>query len=225
MVRLLIDAININTMKKSVIKTGLLVLAGSFLFSGCTQQMADNYASNNGHPNSEKMFMDLSKDKELATELSKYWNITEYNKNGITVIKEANIVNSGKLENFNEKFYPALEKSKYPKEYLSFVAKRGNTVKKYNFKISSNVFTNADQKFYLDNFFQNTLISTKQPIGNIYIEFDKDGRIISALGTYYYRYGELSISVDAFHTYFSGETAKKIERIVTKKELEDNLAF
>ena len=116
-------------MKNKLFTCAFSLLTCVSLFSGCTQQMANNYASNNGHPNSEKMFMDLSKDKELGTELSKYWNITEYNKNGITVIKEANIVNGGKLENFNEKFYPALEKSKFPKEYLEFVAKRGNTVK------------------------------------------------------------------------------------------------
>ena len=206
-------------------KSLLLVLAGSFLFTGCAEQMANNYAANNGHPNSEKMFMDLSKDKELGALLSKYWNITEYNKNGVTSIKEENIVNGGNIKYFGEKFYPALEKSKFPKEYLEFVQKRGNTVKKYNNKITQYVFANADIDFWLKHFFQDTQISSQQPIGNIYIEFDKDGRIVSALGTYVYRYGEVSISVDCYHTYFSGETAKKIERIVTKKELEDNLAF
>ena len=38
------------------------------------------------------MFMDLTPDKELGTELSKYWTNTDYNKDGIVVIKEADIV-------------------------------------------------------------------------------------------------------------------------------------
>jgi hypothetical protein len=58
-----------------------------------------------------------------------------------------------------------------------------------------------------------------------YIEFDKEGRVVSALGSYVYKSGNYDVRADCYHTYFSGAKAKIIETIFTKKELEDNLAF
>lgn len=212
-------------MKRIFLTYSFLLLTYGILFTGCAEQMAEAYAFNNGHPNSQKMFMDLTPDKELGTELSKYWTNTDYNKDGIVVIKEADIVKNVKLEYFSEKFYPAYEKSNFPKDYVKFAEKRGNTVKKYNHDISKHVFSDVNPDFWLKHFFQDTSMSTQKPIGNIFIEFNKEGKIISGLGAYYYRWGENNISVDCYHTYFTGEAAKKIERIITKKQLEDNLAF
>lgn len=226
MAGLLIDAINTNTMKKSIIKTGLLVLTGSFLFTGCTQQIADNMAFNTGHPNSEKMFMDLSEDKELSSSIAKNWNKIDYNKNGITTLKEENIVRGVKLSEFQPNYLVNYEKSSYPKDYIAFAQKRGNTVKKYNSKINNKGMNQIDVNFALNHFYQNTQISSQYvATAPFYIEYDKDGRIVSALGSYVYRFGEQSISVDCYHTYFAGAKAKIMETIFTKKELEDNLAF
>ena len=72
MTGLLID--NINKMKRPIIKMGLLTLASTYLLTGCTQQVADNMAFKNGQPNSEKMFMDLSEDKELFDEVKELVN-------------------------------------------------------------------------------------------------------------------------------------------------------
>ena len=55
---------DINKIKKPIIKIGLLALASAYLLTGCTQQVTDNMAFKNGQPNSEKMFMDLSEDKD-----------------------------------------------------------------------------------------------------------------------------------------------------------------
>lgn len=215
-------------MKKILFKTGLSLLAGAILFTGCTSQMADNYAFSRGNPKSQQMFMNLSKDKELATELSKYWETTFHNKDGIIVIEEKDLVQGFEEKYFSEKFYPAYENSHFVKEYVAFVAKRGNTVKKYNSNIHQDAIEIGLQQYYWDYIFQkNGTGFTSQfiPRTPIYIEFDKDGRIVSALGVYVWKYGELNVSVTAFHTYFTGETAKKLERIFTKKQLEDNLAF
>ena len=84
---------DINKIKKPIIKIGLLALASAYLLTGCTQQVADNMAFKNGQPNSEKMFMDLSEDKELSASLSKSWNKVNYNKKGITTLKGVTTVN------------------------------------------------------------------------------------------------------------------------------------
>ena len=65
---------DINKIKKPIIKIGLLALVSAYLLTGCTQQVTDNMAFKNGQPNSEKMFMDLSENKELSASLSKNWD-------------------------------------------------------------------------------------------------------------------------------------------------------
>jgi len=125
MTGLLID--NINKMKRPIIKMGLLTLANTYLLTGCTQQVADNMAFKNGQPNSEKMFMDLSEDKELSASLSKNWNKVDYNKKGITTLKEENIVLGVKDLEFTADFLVNYEKSIYPKDYIAFAQKRGNS--------------------------------------------------------------------------------------------------
>ncbi len=224
MTGLLID--DINKMKKPIIKIGLLALASAYLLTGCTQQVTDNMAFKNGQPNSEKMFMDLSEDKELSASLSKNWNKVDYNKKGITTLKEENIVTGVKSSEFTANYLVNYEKSIYPKDYIAFAQKRGNTVKKYNSTINRKAMDRIDPYFSATHFYQD-MKNSSQSIASapFYIEFDKDGRVVSALGSYVYKSGKYNVRADCYHTYFSGAKAKIIETIFTKKELEDNLAF
>ena len=224
MTGLLID--DINKIKKPLIKMGLLVLASAYLLTGCTQQVTDNMAFKNGQPNSEKMFMDLSEDKELSASLSKNWNKVDYNKKGITTLKEENIVTGVKLLELAPNYLVNYEKSIYPKDYITFAQKRGNTVKKYNCTINKKGMNKIDPYFSATHFYQDTQNSYYDVISApFYIEFDKDGRVVSALGSYVYKSGKYDVYADCYHTYFSGANTKIIETIFTKKELEDNLAF
>lgn len=224
MTGLLID--DINKMKKPIIKIGLLALASAYLLTGCTQQVTDNMAFKNGQPNSEKMFMDLSEDKELSASLSKNWNKVDYNKKGITTLKEENIVTGVKSSEFTPNYLVNYEKSIYPKDYIAFAQKRGNTVKKYNSTINKKGMDRIDPYFSATHFYQD-MKNSYQGIATapFYIEFDKEGRVVSALGSYVYKSGNYDVRADCYHTYFSGAKAKIIETIFTKKELEDNLAF
>ena len=224
MTGLLID--DINKMKKPIIKIGLLALASTYLLTGCTQQVTDNMAFKNGQPNSEKMFMDLSEDKELSASLSKNWNKVDYNKKGITTLKEENIVTGVKSSEFTPNYLVNYEKSIYPKDYIAFAQKRGNRVKKYNSTINKKGMDRIDPYFSATHFYQD-MKNSYQGIATapFYIEFDKDGRVVSALGSYVYKSGSYDVRADCYHTYFSGAKAKIIETIFTKKELEDNLAF
>ena len=225
MTGLLID--DINKMKKPIIKMGLLALTSAYLLTGCTQQVTDNMAFKNGQPNSERMFMDLSEDKELAASLSKNWDKVNYNNNGITSLREENIVTSVKSLEFLSNYLVNYEKSIYPKDYIAFAQKRGNTVKKYNSTINKKGMDRIDPYFSATHFYQD-MKNSYQGIATVpfYIEFDKDGRVVSALGSYVYKSGSYDVRVaDCYHTYFSGAKAKIIETIFTKKELEDNLAF
>ena len=224
MTGLLID--DINKIKKPIIQIGLLALVSAYLLTGCTQQVADNKAFNTGQPNSEKMFMDLSEDKELSASLSKNWNKVDYNKKGITTLKEENIVVGVKSSEFTPNYLVNYEKSIYPKDYIAFAQKRGNTVKKYNNTINKKGMDRIDPYFSATHFYQD-MKNSYQGIASapFYIEFDKDGRVVSALGSYVYKSGNYDVRADCYHTYFSGAKAKIIETIFTKKELEDNLAF
>ncbi len=216
----------INKVKKPI-KIGLFVLASTYFLTGCTQQIADNMALKNGQPNSEKMFMDISDDKELAASLSKNWNKVNYNKNGITTLREENIVTNVKPLEFTANYLVNYEKSIYPKDYIAFAQKRGNTVKKYNSTINKKGMDRIDPYFSATHFYQD-MKNSSQSIASapFYIEFDKDGRVVSALGSYVYKSGSYDVRVaDCYHTYFTGAKAKVIEAIFTKKELEDNLAF
>ncbi len=224
MTRLLID--DINKVKKPIIKIGFLALASTYLLTGCTQQVADNMAFKNGQPNSEKMFMDLSEDKELSASLSKSWDKVNYNKKGVTTLKEENIVTGVKESEFTSNYLVNYEKSIYPKDYIAFAQKRGNTVKKYNSTINRKGMDRIDP-FFSGTHFYLDMKNSYQGIssGPFYIEYDKDGRVVSALGSYVYKSGKYDIRADCYHTYFSGAKAKIIETIFTKKELEENLAF
>lgn len=217
---------DINKIKKLIIKIGLLTLVSTYLLTGCTQQVTDNMAFKNGQPNSEKMFMDLSEDKELSASLSKNWNKVDYNKKGITTLKEENIVTGVKSSEFTPNYLVNYEKSIYPKDYIAFAQKRGNTVKKYNNTINKKGMDRIDPYFSATHFYQD-MRNSYQGIATapFYIEFDKEGRVVSALGSYVYKSGKYDIRADCYHTYFSGAKAKIIESIFTKKELEDNLAF
>jgi major membrane immunogen (membrane-anchored lipoprotein) len=224
MTGLLID--DINKMKKPIIKMGLLALTSAYLLTGCTQQVTDNMAFKNGQPNSERMFMDLSEDKELSASLSKNWNKVDYNKKGITTLKEENIVTGVKSSEFTANYLVNYEKSIYPKDYIAFAQKRGNTVKKYNSTINKKAMNRIDPSFSATHFYQDTQNNYHNvATAPFYIEYDKDGRVVSALGSYVYKSGKYDITADCYHTYFSGAKAKIIETIFTKKELEDNLAF
>jgi hypothetical protein len=224
MTGLLID--DINKMKKPIIKIGLLALASAYLLTGCTQQVTDNMAFKNGQPNSEKMFMDLSEDKELSASLSKNWNKVDYNKKGITTLKEENIVTGVKPLEFTPNYLVNYEKSIYPKDYIAFAQKRGNTVKKYNSTINKKGMDRIDPYFSATHFYQD-IRNSYQGVESapFYIEFDKDGRVVSALGSYVYKSGKYNVRADCYHTYFSGANTRIIETIFTKKELEENLAF
>ncbi len=217
---------DINKIKKPLIKMGLLALASAYLLTGCTPQIAHNMAFKNGQPNSEKMFMDLSEDKELSASLSKNWNKVDYNKKGITTLKEENIVTGVKPLELAPNYLVNYEKSIYPKDYIVFAQKRGNTVKKYNSTINKKGMNKIDPYFSATHFYQDTQNSYYDVISApFYIEFDKDGRVVSALGSYVYKSGKYDVRADCYHTYFSGANTKIIETIFTKKELEDNLAF
>ena len=224
MTGLLID--NINKMKRPIIKMGLLTLASTYLLTGCTQQDADNMAFKNGQPNSVKMLMDLSEVKELSASLSKNWDKVNYNKKGITTLKEENIVLGVKDLEFTADFLVNYEKSIYPKDYIAFAQKRGNSVKKYNNTINKKGMDKIDPYFSITHFSLD-MKNSYQGISNgpFYIEYDKDGRVVSALGSYVYKSGRYDVRADCYHTYFSGAKAKIIETIFTKKELEENLAF
>lgn len=176
---------DINKMKKPIIKMGLLVLASAYLLTGCTQQVTDNMAFKNGQPNSEKMFMDLSEDKELSASLSKNWNKVDYDKKGITTLKEKNIVTGVRSSEFTPNYLVNYEKSIYPKDYIALAQKRGNTVKKYNNTINKKGMDRIDPYFSATHFYQD-MRNSYQGIATapFYIEFDKDGRIVSALGSY-----------------------------------------
>ncbi len=224
MIRLFTD--EMNKMKRPIIKIGLLALMSTYFLTGCTQQVADNMAFKNGQPNSEKMFMDLSEDKELSASLSKNWDKVNYNKNGVTTLKEENIVVGIKDLEFTANFLVNYEKSIYPKDYIAFAQKRGNSVKKYNNTINKKGLDKIDKYFSVSHFYLD-MKNSYQGIssGPFYIEYDKDGRVVSALGSYVYKSGRYDVRADCYHTYFSGAKAKIIETIFTKKELEENLAF
>ena len=162
----------------------------------------------------------------LTLSLSKNWNKVDYNKKGITTLKEENIVTGVKSSEFTANYLVNYEKSIYPKDYIAFAQKRGNTVKKYNSTINKKAMNRIDPSFSATHFYQDTQNNYHNvATAPFYIEYDKDGRVVSALGSYVYKSGKYDITADCYHTYFSGAKAKIIETIFTKKELEDNLAF
>ena len=71
------------------------------------------------------------------------------------------------------------------KDYIAFAQKRGNTVKKYNCTINKKGMNKIDPYFSATHFYQDTQNSYYDVISApFYIEFDKDGRVVSALGSY-----------------------------------------
>lgn len=203
-------------------KTLIAISTASLLFNGC----ANNGLNGLQVPKFMQM-KDLSKvltDKVLIDELAPFKNRLVESAKDRVVFKE-NIVSF--KDNRGSKDFSGLAtnrfyESKIVNTYLDAIKKKGNTYKKYSGDFSQTVVARVDLNWYVSVMSKNYLSHKKFPI---FLEFDKNNNIVSALIThteYYEGYNENSVSLDAFYKIYTNEKVSFLRDTFTKKEFEEN---